>query len=131
MMISEFIERTGFEPTYVEYLNDIEPEYMGTEMDKDAFCKQWKKNGGISRLTRKRARTIEELQTKLLVCRREKSDVISNLRETERKLDAAEERRKEESERLTAELQAMEMRAQKTEKALADVKAAFAVLGNL
>lgn len=41
MMRSEFIERTGFEPTADEYA-EIEQEYMGCDIDKDLFCKQWK-----------------------------------------------------------------------------------------
>ena len=64
MMISEFIERVGFEPTAAEYAN-IEDEYMGTCIDKDQFCKEWKKNGGVQRLMRLRARRIEELEAEL------------------------------------------------------------------
>lgn len=45
MMKSEFIERVGFEPTADEY-REIEQEYMGCDIDKDQFCKEWKKNGG-------------------------------------------------------------------------------------
>lgn len=60
MMKSEFIERTGFEPTEAEY-REIEAEYMGCDIDKDEFCKAWKKQGGIQRLMRLRARRIEEL----------------------------------------------------------------------
>lgn len=37
MMISEFIERTGFEPTYDEY-QKIEEAYYGFAGSKDAFC---------------------------------------------------------------------------------------------
>ena len=61
MMKSEFIERTGFEPTEAEY-REIEAEYMGCDIDKDEFCKTWKKQGGIQRLMRLRARRIEELR---------------------------------------------------------------------
>lgn len=64
MMISEFIERTGFEPTAAEYA-EIESEYMGCDIDKDKFCRQWKKNGGIQRLSRQRVRRIEELEQQL------------------------------------------------------------------
>lgn len=42
MMMSEFIERVGFEPTVAEY-QEIEAEYMGCDVDKDKFCKDWKK----------------------------------------------------------------------------------------
>ena len=65
MMMSEFIERTGFEPTAKEYA-EIEAEYMGCDIDKDQFCKEWKKNGGIHRLMRLRARRIEELEMELV-----------------------------------------------------------------
>lgn len=47
MLISEFIERTGFTPTEDYYHTVIEPGYMKCDLDKDAYCKQWKKNGGI------------------------------------------------------------------------------------
>jgi hypothetical protein len=40
MMMSEFIERTKFEPTAAEYA-DIESEYMGCDIDKDA-CRRGK-----------------------------------------------------------------------------------------
>lgn len=64
MMKSEFIERTGFEPTASEY-EEIEQEYMGCDEEKDQFCKKWKRNGGIQRLSRLRVRKIEELERKL------------------------------------------------------------------
>lgn len=64
MMKSEFIERVGFEPTAAEYA-EIEQEYMGCDVDKDKFCKDWKKNGGIQRLCRMRARRIEELEAEI------------------------------------------------------------------
>ena len=70
MMKSEFIERTGFEPTEAEY-REIEAEYMGCDIDKDEFCKAWKKQGGIQRLMRLRARRIEELEAELV---KEKND---------------------------------------------------------
>lgn len=50
MTIQEFIERTGFAPTDDYYHSVIEPEYMASsENDKDKWCKQWKKNGGIQK----------------------------------------------------------------------------------
>ena len=70
MMKSEFIERTGFEPTEAEY-REIEAEYMGCDIDKDEFCEAWKKQGGIQRLMRLRARRIEELEAELV---KEKND---------------------------------------------------------
>lgn len=70
MMMTEFIERVGFEPTAAEYA-EIEQEYMGCDVDKDKFCKEWKKNGGIQRLCRMRVRRIEELEAELA---KEKAD---------------------------------------------------------
>ena len=49
MLISEFIDRTGFRPTEDYYHIEIEPEYYRSNLDKDAWCKQWKKNGGIQK----------------------------------------------------------------------------------
>lgn len=49
MLISEFIDRTGFRPTEDYYYTEIEPEYNRSTIDKDAWCKQWKKNGGIQK----------------------------------------------------------------------------------
>lgn len=72
MMISEFIERTGFEPTVEEY-RQIEEEYMASSEEKDQFCKNWKKNGGIQRLTRLRARKIEQLESNLRVAENERA----------------------------------------------------------
>ena len=49
MLISEFIDRTGFRPTEDYYHTVIDPEYNRSNLDKDAWCKQWKKNGGIQK----------------------------------------------------------------------------------
>ena len=49
MLISEFIDRTGFRPTEDYYHTVIEPEYNASDLEKDAWCKQWKKNGGIQK----------------------------------------------------------------------------------
>lgn len=49
MLIKEFIDRTGFTPTDDYYHKEIEPEYEHSNLDKDDWCKQWKKNGGIQK----------------------------------------------------------------------------------
>lgn len=77
MMIGEFIQLTGFEPTQEEY-REIEAEYMGCDIDKTKFCKDWKRNGGIQRLSRIRARRIEELEAQLATLQSQ-----SDKRETE------------------------------------------------
>lgn len=42
MLLSEFIERTGYQPTASEY-EEIEREYNNFNGDKDKFCRAWKK----------------------------------------------------------------------------------------
>jgi hypothetical protein len=43
MMMSEFIERTGVDPTYEEY-RYIEESYYEFDGNKDEFCKAWLKD---------------------------------------------------------------------------------------
>ena len=43
MMMSEFIERTGYEPTYEEY-HYIEESYYEFPGNKDEYCKHWLKD---------------------------------------------------------------------------------------
>ena len=64
MMKSEFIERTGFEPTAEEYAQ-IEEAYYEFSGDKNAFCKDFLKKRGVERLIRGRASKIEELKKEL------------------------------------------------------------------
>lgn len=64
MMMSEFIERTGFEPTAEEYAQ-IEEDYYEFSGDKNAFCKDFLKNKGVEKLIRGRASKIEELKKEL------------------------------------------------------------------
>ncbi len=64
MMMSEFVERTGFEPTAAEY-EKIEEAYYRFDGDKDEFCKIWKKNGGIEQTCRDRAQLIAKLQSQI------------------------------------------------------------------
>lgn len=58
MMIREFVDRTGFEPTATEYAA-IEEKYYSFDGSKDEFCKAWVKDGGIQRLTRQRAEKLQ------------------------------------------------------------------------
>ncbi len=139
MMKSEFIERTGFEPTEDEY-REIEQEYMGCDIDKDQFCKEWKKNGGIQRLMRLRARRIEELEaevqkrareydeldaarcTQVLALEKTKNEKISKLENDIKML----RRNWEEADRQLADANA---RAVEAERKLAVLSEAFAILG--
>lgn len=43
MMMSEFVERTGYQPSSEEY-EHIEESYYTFPGNKDEFCKQWKKD---------------------------------------------------------------------------------------
>jgi len=51
MMISEFIERTGYQPDAREY-RAIERAYYDFDGDKDAFCAHWLKEKKAGRWTR-------------------------------------------------------------------------------
>lgn len=42
MLVSEFIDRTGYQPTAEEYA-EIEKEYYHFKGDKDQFCRAWSK----------------------------------------------------------------------------------------
>lgn len=60
MMMNEFIERTGFEPTMEEY-REIEEAYYNFDGDKNAFCKHWMETIGEKGMLMKRAIHIENL----------------------------------------------------------------------
>lgn len=57
MLLSEFIERTGFHPTTEEYRR-IEEEYYTFEGDKDAYCRMWRKK----HLTGASQRAVAEIE---------------------------------------------------------------------
>jgi len=65
MMLSEFVERTGFEPLPFEYAK-IEEAYCSYDGDKDAFCKAFVKAGGEKKIYQARATEIERLNGKIL-----------------------------------------------------------------
>ena len=65
MMMSEFIDRTGFEPTAKEYAK-IEDAYYNFDGDKDAFCKAFVKDGGARKLCKARAAEIDRLRGQML-----------------------------------------------------------------
>lgn len=138
MMMSEFIERVGFEPTAAEY-QEIEREYMGCDVDKDQFCKEWKKNGGIQRLMRLRARRIEELEAELMKKDRQYDEMdtrycrrINQLREDMNdKLEEAiaeNNQQKEELIRMSKLYQEAMTEKAEAEKKLETIRAAFAIL---
>lgn len=65
MMMSEFIERTGFEPTPDEY-EQIECAYYDFDGDKDAFCKAFVENNGEMKVYKARAEEIARLRSQMM-----------------------------------------------------------------
>lgn len=65
MLMTEFIERTGFEPTYEEYAK-IEDAYYDFAGSKDAFCKAFLDGDGEKQVCALRAKKIEQLKSQLL-----------------------------------------------------------------
>ena len=65
MMMSEFIERTGFEPTASEYVK-IEEAYYDFNGNKDEFCKAFVKNGSEKKIYEARAEEIAQLKSELV-----------------------------------------------------------------
>lgn len=87
MMISEFIERTGFEPSAEEYA-EIEEAYYSFDGNKDAFCKAWVEDGGIERTNRARIRRISELEDLLKKTAKEAARKVADLEQKlERELE--------------------------------------------
>lgn len=90
MMMSEFIERTGFEPTAEEY-REIEERYYDFDGNKDDFCRSWKENGGAARLIRQRAETIENLKAEkeriIRECEKEKLNLHDEILKLQKQLD--------------------------------------------
>lgn len=77
MMISEFIDRTGFEPTAKEYAK-IEDAYYDFNGDKDTFCKAFVKNGGAKKICKARAAEIERLNSLLMETEKQYKQDISD-----------------------------------------------------
>ena len=65
MMISEFVKRTGFEPTASEYAK-IEKAYYDFNGNKDEFCTAFVKNGGEKKIYKARAEEIAQLKSQLV-----------------------------------------------------------------
>lgn len=85
MMIQEFIDRTGFEPTHEEYLK-IEEAYYEFNGNKDEFCKAFVAIGGEKKVYAERAAEIERLRSQLVELEKEfkahsvkQEDVIASL----------------------------------------------------
>lgn len=90
MMMSEFIELTGFEPTAEEY-EEIEDAYYHFDGSKDDFCKNWLADGGILKAAQARAEKINQLRSELLELdhanRMETDDYEYRIKQLESQLD--------------------------------------------
>ena len=65
MMMKEFTDRTGFEPTCDEYA-EIEEAYYQFDGNKDEFCRRFISEGGIQKVYEARAEKIALLKSKLV-----------------------------------------------------------------
>jgi len=70
MMMIEFTERTGFEPTEEEYA-EIEQQYYSFDGNKDAFCKYWKETVGVEGICKARAEKIAQLRSTMVETEKE------------------------------------------------------------
>lgn len=64
MTQQEFTERTGFHPT-TEQFEAIHKAYLRSEKDKDEWCKEWKRNGGIELFSKESALEVDSLRKKI------------------------------------------------------------------
>ena len=84
MLQSEFEERVGFTVTSDCYHKYIEPEYGASRLDKDDWCKQWKKDHGIQRAYSWMAKRVEELEKSVKEMSQVSDDNIAKQLEIER-----------------------------------------------
>lgn len=83
-MISEFIERTGFEPTADEYAK-IEEAYYNFDGDKGDFCRAFIARNGASQICKARAEEISRLRSVILETEKQfKKDVADRDRRIEK-----------------------------------------------
>ena len=77
MTQQEFTKRTGFYPT-AEQFNAIHELYMKSDKDKDAWCKEWKRNGGVEEYSKANALEIANLRRELTTTKTELNEQIVN-----------------------------------------------------
>lgn len=83
MLLAEFSERTGFTPTPECYHEFIEPEYNGSTLDKDAWCKKWKKENGIAKAYDWQVSRIYNLQCNYNAVKKENERLKERLQRAE------------------------------------------------
>jgi len=94
MMMEEFTERTGFEPTMEEYA-EIEEAYYSFNGDKNAFCKHWVETVGIKGICEARAEKIARLHSTMMVTEKELMKTISENEKKIARLEAELDREQE------------------------------------
>lgn len=94
MMMNEFVERTGFEPTMEEY-REIEEAYYNFDGDKNAFCKHWVETVGIKGICKARAEKIAKLRSTMLETEK---DLMKTIAEKEQQIARLEEKLEREQE---------------------------------
>ena len=77
MMMSEFVERTGFQPTADEY-DQIDSSYYAFDGDKDAFCKAFVEQGGEMKIYKARANEIARLRSQMLEIEKEHKKEVAD-----------------------------------------------------
>lgn len=94
MLLREFVERTGFEPTPDEYAK-IEEAYYQFDGSKDEFCKHFVAEGGIQKTYEARAAKIEQLKSTLLESDKLLRQTMDGYEKRIARLEAALEREQE------------------------------------
>lgn len=81
MTKQEFIERTGFTPTDVNFAL-IHEEYMeaGPNVEKDQFCKEWLRNGGPQRAYDWALQVGKSAVADMLTARAERDDLSERMK---------------------------------------------------
>lgn len=83
MLKSEFIERTGWEPTNEEY-EKIEEEYYNYPGNKDDFCADFVISGRTTYYARQRTKKIDALKAEVQESRAEVARLQALLKDLER-----------------------------------------------
>lgn len=96
MLKQEFEDRVGITVSGDYYYDQIEPEYMKSNLDKDAWCKQWKRNHGIQKVINyeqwradnavKEATSLKEKIARYVQIVNERDHTLSDLRQEVRTL---------------------------------------------
>lgn len=94
MMMNEFIERTGFEPTYEEYA-EIEEAYYNFSGNKDEFCKWFVEHDGGKKVYANRVQKIAQLKSKIVEMEKDFMQELQKKEQEVARLTAALDREQE------------------------------------